>query len=109
MFGERERKSTHRVERWAGLRVTRLSILQHGVEAHRRPDSCKRTAPAATHRISNAGADRGSFFCLLVLNLAQKTLEIFNRDAVACAGRRDPGKIGVSQFELCHTRTHPGR
>ena len=46
-------------------------------------------APAATHRIGHAGADRGSFFCLLVLDLAQEILEIFNRDAVACAGREE--------------------
>src|SRR5437879_5458494 len=106
MFGKRERKRAHYVKRWARFRLARLSILQHAIKAHGRTNRCKWPAPAATHRISNAGTERGSFFCLLALDLAQKTLEIFNGDAVARAGRRNPGKISVSQFQLLHARSH---
>ena len=42
----------------------------------------------------------------LVLDLLQKILEIFNGDAAARTGWRNPGEIGIGELQLRHARTH---
>ena len=45
----------------------------------------------------------------LVLDLAQKNFEVFDGDAVACAGWRNSGKIGIGELQFRHARAHPRR
>ena len=93
IFLERERERAQRVKTRTWLWITRLPILQHGIEIYRRANGRKRARPTPPHRIRHAGANGGSFMRGLFLDLVQEILEILNRDASACASAHDPGQV----------------
>src|SRR5438876_5874140 len=102
IFREGKSKRALRIKSGARLQIafrhsgSEMSILQNGIEIHRRTNRRERPRPAAPHCVRNASANGRCFLRALVVDLLQKIFEILDRDAIARASSGDSGEVGGS-------------